>query len=453
MSRFDWANHFGLLKRSGLSLAVLYVMGAEAALAQTITLKQGYDMMLSSELELKSLGIEADIAQEIVRQAKAERYPRVNLSFTYDNIRQKVVSSDNTTFQDADSRFPKRVATLTVVQPIYDQARWRAMDLAQAQQALTSAEAEVTKGDVTRQYVAAFLAVAAAQLGVERARAVMVVREQFKSALQLQIDSGRGNPIDTTRAEGDSFAAQSDLADAEMGLSDALFELYRFTGADVKRVSANGRELALANSTNIDGTFNKERLLTASPEVQLARAQVAIAEKELVLAKAKYRPVVNLNLTGRQEVTKGSLFGGGSNIMTTEAGVGINWSIYDGGSRKAQVRQAKKRIELAQLRVKQAEDMAGRRLGALKEAIKASRKREGAVRSQAGRAEQAYQEALAQEQAGTVGAQVSMENGLRAKLIKIEQNTARLRTLQLEAELLGAFGALDASGLSARLAG
>jgi outer membrane protein TolC len=136
-----------------------------------------------------------------------------------------------------------------------------------------------------------------------------------------------------------------------------------------------------------------------------------------------------------------------------EAGLSMNWSIYEGGARKSQVREVTKRIELAKLRIAQAEDLAKRRLGALKAAISASRTRESAIAAQADRAAQAYQESVLQQEAGMVGAEVSMENSLRADLLKIDQNSARLRTMQLEAELLGLFGALDTNGLSARLAG
>lgn len=438
-------------------LRVVLVLGlsgfAMPAAAQTITLQQGYDLMLSSELELKSLGIDAEIAKEIVLQARSQRFPRVNLALTYDTIRQKVISSDNTTFQNADSQFPKKTATLTIVQPLYDQARWRAMDLATAQAGVITAQGEVTKGQITRQYVAAFLAVVAAQLDVDRAQAIVIARAQFQSALELQVSAGRGNPIDTTRAQGDSFAAQSDLADAELRLSDALFELYRFTGPEVTAVSANSGQLAVVNASNFDSTFSAERLLASSPEVALARAQVSVAEKELVQARAKFRPVVNINLSAKQEVTDGSLFGGGSDIMTGEAGLSMNWSIYEGGARRSMVREATMQIDLANLRVSQAEDLVSRRLAALKEAITDSKQREAAIAAQSERAAQAYQESVAQQEAGSVGAEVSMENSLRADLLKIDQSAARLRTLQLEAELLGLFGALDTNGLSARLAG
>lgn len=446
--------NFGPILKPFLVAAGVFGMSwALPVLAQTITLQQGYDLMLSSELELQSLGIDADIAKEIVRQAKSQRYPRVNLTVAYDMIRQKVVSSDNTTFQTAESQYPKQTATLTITQPLYDRVRWRAMDFAKAQQGVSIAQGEVTKGEVTRQYVAAFLAVVAAQLDLDRAQAILVARAQLQSALELQVAAGRGNPMDATRAQGDSFAAQSDLADAELRLSDALFELYRFTGADVTGVTANGGELAVVNASNFDSTFSTESVLTSAPDVQLSRAQLDLAEKDLLQARAKFKPVVNLNISAKKEITEGSLFGGGSDIETMEAGLSMNWSIYEGGARRSQVREVTKKIELAKLRVSQSEDLATRRLGALKAAISASRARESAIAAQADRAEQAYQESLLQQEAGMVGAEVSMENSLRADLLKIDQNSARLRTMQLEAELLALFGALDTNGLSARLAG
>ncbi len=426
---------------------------ASSSHAETISLKEGYDRMLSSELELQGLGIEASIADEIVRQAKGQRYPRVTLNLKVTNVRQVVISSDNTTFQKADSVFPKGSATLTITQPLFDQARWRAMGLAEAKKAVSAAEAEVTRNTVTRQYVASFLNVATAQLQVQSARALVEARNQLKGALELQIESGRGNPLDLTSVEGDVFAAQSGLAEAEQRFSEAIFDLQRFVGPEVDAVQASSGSLAAVNAGNFDSTFSEDKLMSASLDVQLARAQVAVAEKEVLLANAALKPVVNLSLMASEEKTQGSLFGGGSDIATGEASLQMEWQVYEGGIRKSKLREQQKRVELAQLGVKQAEDLARRKLGALKEAIKRSKDREGNISAQAERAAQSASDTKTQEEAGKLGAEKTMEAELRARVLTLEQQMARLRTLQLESELLGLFGALDTSNLSSRLAG
>ena len=83
----DWEFWGGDRGWSRAIVACAVICAASAAGAETITLKQGYERMLSSEIELKSLGIEDSIAQEIVRQAKAQRYPRVGAAATGRGLR------------------------------------------------------------------------------------------------------------------------------------------------------------------------------------------------------------------------------------------------------------------------------------------------------------------------------------------------------------------------------
>ena len=202
--------------------------------AQTITLSQAYDRMLSSDLEFEILDLEDDVAEELVRQAKGERYPRVNLSVNYVNTRQEIKRSDNTTFSSGISTFPTTTVSFSVVQPIFDLPRWRSMGVAQAEAELVKARAEVVRNRMAARMSSAFAGVARAQLHVERAKAFVRARSQLESALSLQVDAGREDIDVLFRAQGNTFGARSDLAEAEFGKTEALFELYRYTGQDLK---------------------------------------------------------------------------------------------------------------------------------------------------------------------------------------------------------------------------
>ncbi|MBI1417656.1 MAG: TolC family protein [Limimaricola sp.] len=431
---------------------VLTLAGTLPAAAQSITLAEAYNRMMGSEVELQILGVQDKIATEMVRQAKGQRYPRVSLSLSYTQTQQNILSSDNTTFANADSKYPTATITLSVHQPIYDPVRWRAMSVAQAQQALTTAQAEVARNQLARDLTRTYLDVASAQFEVTRSRTLVQARTQLERALELQISAGRGDQMALTRAQGDTFSARSDLADAELKQSDALFALYRYTGPGYTSVSAAGGLAAIAPAS-FSQTFTEARLLDMSPEVQVARAQLALAEKQREQTRANYRPTAELTLNFTQQDTQGSLFGGGSNIQTTDVGVGVNWSIYEGGVRRSQMREADARVEMAQLRVTQAEDLAKRTYASLIAAINVSNQHSAAVSNQLRLAEQALSDAKAQEQAGKVGVEVTMEQQLRRDILRVDIQSARLRTMQLQAEVYALFGALDTNSLSGRTGG
>jgi outer membrane protein TolC len=441
------------LKRTAALAISLAFAASLPASSQTLTLDEAYNQMVSSEVELQILGIEADIATELVRQARGQRYPRVSLSIKFAEVQQQILSSDNTTFETADSSYPTTTVSLSVVQPIFDQVRWRAMTVAQAEQELTGARAEVARNELANDLVRKYLDVAIAQFGVDRAQTLVRARTQLERALELQIEAGRGDPISLTRAMGDTFSARSDLAASEMDLSDALFGLYRYTGPGFTGVNVGSSGLAAVGANNLEQTFSAERLVEMSPEIQVARAEVIVAEKQREQARAGFRPTANLTLDFTQDQTEGSLFGGGSDIQSTEIGVGVDWLIYEGGVRRSRMREIDSRIELAQLRVGQYEELAMRQFASLTAAISQSNQRAGAIGQQLRLAEQALTDAQAQQEAGRVRVEVTMEQQLRRDMLRIEAQAARVRTLQLQTDVFALFGALDTNTLSGQIGG
>jgi len=167
------------------------LLSVQLASAQTITLSEAYQRMLSSDLEFEILDLEDEVAAELVRQAKGERYPRVNLSVNYVKTRQEIKRSDNTTFSSGISTFPTTTVSFSVIQPIFDLPRWRSMSVAQAEAELVKARAEVVRNRMAARMSAAFAGVARAQLRVERAQALVRARSQLENALGLQVDAGR----------------------------------------------------------------------------------------------------------------------------------------------------------------------------------------------------------------------------------------------------------------------
>lgn len=422
--------------------------GAFSADAQTISLTDAYQRMLDREVQYQILDLELDVAAELVQQARGERRPRVGLRIQYINTQQEIISQDNGTFQEGSSEYPTTRVTFSVRQPLYDAVRFRALPLARAEAELVSAQAAVARNELSGMLINAYLDVARSQIGVEQARILVRARAQLEQDIRLQVDAGRIEADQLYRAQGDVLEARVVESERDLDLTNALFELYRFTGSDVTGVAYAGASVGIPTYNDLVGTFSADRLLELSPAIQVARAEVAVAERQLEVVRASFRPTANVTLEFENEETEGSLFGGGSNVQSTELGVDLNWSIYEGGTRRSRVREAEARLEIATLRVEQITELSQRRYEGLTSALEASLRAVNAIGSEAGAAQRRLSAAVQQESAGRIGPEAALEARLRRDTLALQAQIARLRVVQLQAQILALFGALDVDTLS-----
>ncbi len=452
------ARGFWKLSIAGTLAAFLGALSPLSLLAQEqvgtvqVTLADAIMMAETSDVTREIVGLEGLIAAEGVKQAKGQRRPRVSLKMEYVQTQQSIISQDNETFQEGKSTYPVATVTLTVTQPIYDAERFRELPLARAQEALAAAKAEAQLGDVNRQLVAAFIGVAQAQNRVRQAKLIEAVRKEFAADVAEMVESGRADLDQQMRAESDVFAAETDVAEAEAGLAEALFSLQRFTGVEVGGVRGDGA-FALTDARSLAGTFSLEALDAMNPDIQIAIAELAVAERQLKQIKGRFQPTAEMKLQGEYTESKGSLFGGGSTVGSVDLGLELNWSIYEGGVRRSQMRVAQHQVEIAKRRIEQARDAARGRYVALMEALEKARVMVGT----AGREQRISTErVLAAEESLAAGAgsrEAVLEAGLRRDIARIAGSTARMRAAQIQAEIYALFGALDTDALSRDFAG
>jgi len=433
-------------------IAAVATSFALSAHAQTVTLAEAADLMQTTELQYEILDLEEAVAAEVTRQARGQRLPRVRLSVSYIQTQQDIVNQDNEAFQEGTSSYPTTTFSLAATQPLYDAVRFRALPLARAEEEVISLQAEAARMELTNLMVAAYLNVARAQLQIDQASAVLRVRTQFERDLGILVSAGRADAERQLRAQGDIFAARADQSDAEIDLVEALFELQRFIGPAVDGVAYRSG-VGVANLSSFLGTFTPDRLNELNPGIQIARAELAVAESRLRRTRGAYQPTANLTLEFEDQTTEGSLFGGGSQVQSTEIGIQLDWSIYEGGVRRSQVREAQRRVEIAMLRVAQAEELAQRRYVALTEVLE-SALAVVAANAQDGRvASERVQVAQEQLDAGRGSLEPLLEAQLRRDTLVLRAQSVRMRAVGYQAQLYALFGALDIDTLSQDFSG
>lgn len=426
---------------------------SSSAFAQTISLTDAFDRMLDREVQYEILDLEQNIAEELVRQARGERYPRVGLNIQYIQTRQEIINQDNTTFQDGLSEYPTTRVTLSARQPLYDRVLWRALPLAEAEQKLVSGQAVVARNQLTTMLIGAYLDVARAQLGVEQARIMVLARSQLASGLALMVDAGTIGADSYLRAQSDVFEARALLSEREFDQTTALFELYRFTGSDVSAVSYAGASVGIPNYNSLVDTFNNDLLREVSPAIQVALAEFDVSQRQQEIAKASFQPTADMTLDYSYEETEGSLFGGGSTVQSVDLGLNAELLIYEGGIRRSRLREADFRVQMADLRVQQTAELSDSRYEALTAALQRSLQSVNAISAERGAARRRLTAANEQQDAGRIGPEAALEARLRSDTLGLQVQIARLRVIQIQAELLALFGALDVQALSQDFSG
>jgi outer membrane protein TolC len=139
--------------------------------------------------------------------------------------------------------------------------------------------------------------------------------------------------IDLSRAEQDVVRARNDYQSAKLALAVAL---YRDTAFEV----VDPPEPPLpADLTNLE-----PEALKARPDLQAARLSEDLAVNQRRIATAGYLPV--LGAFFRYQVANVGGFTGQKEIWA--AGLGLTWTIFDGGLREASIREGSARIAEAE---------------------------------------------------------------------------------------------------------
>lgn len=442
------------MRRSGggalvAGLAVLMLSG-QGARAESVTLMQAYTRMMTAGIETGIIDADLAASAEGVKQAKGQRLPRVQLSLQYDQIQQEVISSDNETYAEGSSQYPKVTFNFSVRQPIYDAVRFRALPLARAQDAVRQADAEVARNRIVRDMIVAYFEVAQAQMRIRRAQAIIEGRADYVRSVEEDVAAGRREADVLIRAQGDSFAAESDRMEAEIGLAEALAGLQRYAGLDVTGVALDGARLGVVDLANIDRSMTEAALLSMSPDLQSAKAAADVGKRQIASARGALQPTVDLVLDFEHQTTEGSLFGGGSKTQTVTGGAMLTVPIYEGGIRKSRVREAEAGLRAADLKVQQTERAVLARYKALIGAARATAARSGKLSSQLRLSEESVAAAQEQFDAGRASEGVLLEQRLRRDTLRLDVQSARLQQFRVQAELYALFGALDMKAISAQ---
>ncbi len=306
-----------------------------------------YQLAVDNDPILQSAIFEKLSIKEGRKQAIARMLPTIAGSAELTETTQDIKSSDNSVFGVGETDFSTTSYSLTLTQPVfhwdliegYQQAKIQNLQ-AEAEYALAQQELIVRVADLYLQALSA-----KDQLVFANAEETAVNKQFELASSRFEMDLV---PItDLHEAKARLATVQARTIDAKNLLDDALQGLAEVTGKTVDNLNPLKAKIALISPDpgHIDHWIDSA--LEQNLAIEMQHQAIKIAEKEVSRQRSGHYP--NLDLIGRynNKDTDGTLFGGGSEVETTDILLQLNVPLFQGGYVNSRVREARHQLSAA----------------------------------------------------------------------------------------------------------
>ena len=279
-----------------------------------------------------------DAGREKMPQARAGLLPSLTLSgnTVWNENDIKTGLSPNT----LSSNFNSNGYNVSLSQPLFRWQNWVAYDQSKIQVALAEANFTQARQDLILRVAQAYFDVIYATENLTAVRANKAAIAQQLASAQKNFEVGTATITDTHEAQ-----ARFDLATAQEIAAESDLEIRQRTLQSIV-----GKEPGVLAPPRKDANLNPpqpadmkqwvEAAEQGSITVQVQQANADIADREVSRQRGGHYPSLNLLLNHSQRDAGSTLFGGGSNVETTDVTLRLTIPLYEGGLTTASTQEA-----------------------------------------------------------------------------------------------------------------
>lgn len=315
------------------------------SLAQGESLLDAYRLARENDPKFRGAQFDNKASGTAIDQARAGFLPTMKFDVEHTDSRQRIISSNNPIFGAGISKFPTDNQTLYLTQPIFRKDVIERFGQAkavvkQAEYTLLAAEQDLQLRTTT-----AYLTVLAANDALELAQAE---RQAIGKALELaseKLKGGLGTITGKYDAASRYAVTEARVIEAENRVRDARQGLREVTGRLIENVQALRGEYSLEIPQPavierwVEVALQQNLMLLAKQE------GVEIASQEVERQRAGHYPSLDLLFTHNRKDAGSTLYGGGSNVETTDLMVRLSVPIFSGGLTSAVTQEAAYRFQ------------------------------------------------------------------------------------------------------------
>lgn len=288
------------------------------------------------------------VIKENLSLAWSKLRPELSVSYDYTDTTQTILSSDNEVFDQGESEFTTTEYALTLRQPILRVDAVKGVGLAKLEQLRADLDLEAANQDLIVRVAERYLLALSAQDQLAFAQAEQAAVEKHFELADARFEIGLAPITDLHDARARLASRKAQTLAAETQLVDALEALQELTGTAPESLVplVTSFEPVLPMPDNVD-----EWIAAANSESLAVKAQVKLVEmarRVVSIQKAGHYPTLDLIGRFNNQATEGSLFGGGSEVETTDFSLQFNLPLYQGHATVAKTRQALEQQKQAQ---------------------------------------------------------------------------------------------------------
>lgn len=332
-----------------------------------------YRLARENDPTFRSETFRYETSPEIMKQARSDLLPSVGLDLYYSESKHKIKDTDVAVYGTGEADYPSQGYTLELRQPLFEWETFKRYAQAKAEVKLAGFEFQAARQDLFMRVAEAYIGALAAYDNLDFARAE---EEDLKFHLDLaeeRYHSGLATVLDFHDAKARHAYVTARRVKAEYELEDALEALAEMTGArsrTLARLTFTAAEIDLAASpppgrkkagdTALHAAIETIPLTEPDPDaigdwvdramdqnfqVQVKQQQVRIAAREIERQRGGHVPDLELIARTSRDDTRGSLFGGSSDVEEHEVLFQLNVPLYEGGAVRSRTREALKQHE------------------------------------------------------------------------------------------------------------
>ena len=331
----------------GATLALVSFVCMASPVQAGADLMQVYELAKTNDPAFARVEYLNRATAETKRQAFAGFLPTLMAEGEYIDTSQDIISSDNSYFDSGTSDYNSTTYTISLVQPIFNYSTWKRYDQSKAQVAQAAMEYEVAKQDLMMRSAEVYFEALVAVDNLDFAKSEVASISLNNRAAEKRYSAGLATVTDLYDSRARLSTSTARVTDAENILDDSLRGVEEITGSYFYDLvpCKDGRTLNTPNP--LDEEEWVHQALQQNPSILMKRQEVEVAAYEVKRQKAGHYPTVDLVGRFNNRDTDGSLFGGGSEVETTEVLLTAKLPLYQGGYISSRTREAKYLLKAA----------------------------------------------------------------------------------------------------------
>lgn len=278
---------------------------------------------------------------ESFEQADSQLYPTLVADFTQARNHQRIRSSDNQVFGSGTTEFDSQRYGVSFSQPLFDSEKFKTYRKAEKSKLKSETELVLAEQELILRVAERYLTVLAAQDNLEFSKKEEEAVRQQAEVSKARFDASLGREADYLEAKARLSSVFSDRIKAINLLDDTLEAIREISGPSSSAVEplSEKAQLSLPSPNSVQAWL--DRALTNNLEIKAQVLEVQVSKLEIDKQRAGHYPTLDLTAGWRSEDVDGSLFGGGSDVVSADVALQLELPLYQGGQVSSRVRQAK----------------------------------------------------------------------------------------------------------------